>query len=65
MKPKQYKITNPLEDYGILQINGKTGKISGNINSALTVLQSELMPVIRGFQVGIFRAEKWGMGEHH
>lgn len=42
------KITNPLEDYGIVQINKKRRKISGNINPALTLLQSEFMPVIGG-----------------
>lgn len=47
---KNIKITNPLEDYRIVQISRKTGKISGNINPALTALQSEFMPVIGGPQ---------------
>lgn len=62
---KNIKITNPLEDYRIIQISRKTGKISGNINPALTVLQSEFMLVIRGSLVGIFRVENcggWGSG---
>lgn len=41
---KNIKITNPLEDYKIVQINRKTGKICGSINPALTVLQSDLCP---------------------